>query len=98
MLTNNYGTQWRTQKVSEGGPNFRHNRVTSQINLESAEGTTIIGSSRACLGKMLQNYTQKYAFSYWSNRKLLENQKSVRVCFEIQAEPQILAENQLCFY
>ena len=37
--------QWRTQKVSKGGPKFRHNPVTSQINLGSAEGTTIIGWS-----------------------------------------------------
>ena len=35
----------RTQNVSEGGPKFCRNRVTSQINLESAEGTTIIGWS-----------------------------------------------------
>ena len=38
-------TQWRTPKVSERGPKFCHNRVTSQINLGSAEGTTIIGWS-----------------------------------------------------
>ena len=37
--------QWRTQKVFEGVPKFRHNRATSQINLGSAEGTTIIGWS-----------------------------------------------------
>ena len=37
--------QWRAQKVSEEGPKFCHNRVTSQINLGSTEGTTIIGWS-----------------------------------------------------
>ena len=38
-------TQWRTQKISEGGK-FSHNRVTSQINFKgSAEGTTILGRS-----------------------------------------------------
>ena len=37
--------QWRTQKVSEWGSKFRHNRVTSQINLRSGEGMTIIGWS-----------------------------------------------------
>ena len=43
---NTYG-QWRTQKVSEGGPKFRHNRVTSQINfIGSAEGTTVLEWSR----------------------------------------------------
>ena len=32
--------QWRTPKVSEEGPKFRHNRVTSQINFKGrAEGT-----------------------------------------------------------
>ena len=45
FLCNVYNIQWRTQKVSEGAPKFCHNRVTSQINLGSAEGTTIIGWS-----------------------------------------------------
>jgi len=32
-----------------GGRNFRHNRVTSQINFRgSAEGTTILGDPGAC--------------------------------------------------
>jgi len=36
--------QWRRQNISEGGANFRHNRVTSQINFRgSDEGTTILG-------------------------------------------------------
>jgi len=38
--------QWRTQKISDGGSKFRHNRVTSQINFRgSAESTTIQGGS-----------------------------------------------------
>jgi len=41
--------QWRTQKISEGGAKFRHNRVTSQINFRgSAEGTTNLGGPRPC--------------------------------------------------
>ena len=28
----NVESKWRTQKVFEGGPEFRHIRVTSQIN------------------------------------------------------------------
>ena len=34
-------TQWRTQKISEEGAKFHHNRVTSQINFR----TTIVGGS-----------------------------------------------------
>jgi len=38
--------QRRTQKISEGGAKFRHNRVKSQINFRgSAEGTNILGGS-----------------------------------------------------
>ena len=34
-----FANQWRTQKVPEGWPKFRHNRMTSQINfMGSAEG------------------------------------------------------------
>ena len=41
--------QWRTQKISDGGSKFRHNRVTSQINFRgSAESTTIQGGPGAC--------------------------------------------------
>jgi len=29
-----FGVQWRTQKIPEGGK-FRHNRVTSQINFRT---------------------------------------------------------------
>ena len=40
-------SQWRTQKISEGGK-FRHNRMSTQINFRgSAEGTTILGGSAA---------------------------------------------------
>ena len=46
------------------GPKFLHNRVRSQIKLESGEGTTIIGWSRGMPGKILQNYTQRYAVWY----------------------------------
>jgi len=46
-------TQWRTQKISEGGAKFRLNRVTSQINFRM----TILGGPGACPGKILQNYT-----------------------------------------
>ena len=37
-------TQWRTQKISEGGAKFRLNRVTSQINFRM----TILGGPGAC--------------------------------------------------
>ena len=41
--------QCRTQKISEGEANFRHNRVTSQINFRgSAEDMTILEGSEAC--------------------------------------------------
>jgi len=47
--SSNLCIQWRTQKISEGGAKFRHNRVTSQINFRgSAEGTTILGGPGAC--------------------------------------------------
>ena len=48
------------------------------------------------LGKF-RKIIPKSTFSYRSNRKLLENQKSVCICFEIQGEPRILTKNQLCF-
>jgi len=41
--------QWHTQKISEGGAKFCHNRVTSQINFRgSAEGTTILEGPSTC--------------------------------------------------
>ena len=67
------------------GPKFRHNRVTSQINLGSAEGTTIIGWSGGMPRKNFAKLHQKYAFLYQSNRKVLENQKSVRICLKSRA-------------
>ena len=59
------------------GPNFCHHRVTSQINLGSAKGTTIIGWSGGMPRKNFAKLHQKDAFSYRSNRKLFENQKNV---------------------
>jgi len=47
------------RKFPREGQSSRHNRATSQINFKgSAEGTTILGAP----GKILQNYTYKYAF------------------------------------
>ena len=38
--------QWRMQRVSKGGPKFRHNPVTSRIKfMRSAECKTILGWS-----------------------------------------------------
>jgi len=42
-LTRHACLQWHTQKISERGANFRHNRVTSQIKFRV---TTILGGSR----------------------------------------------------
>jgi len=50
--------QWRTQKISEGGAKFRHNRVTSQINFR----TTIVEGSGSMppgkFGKITPKNTQ----------------------------------------
>ena len=70
--------QWRTQKVSEGGPKFRHNRVTLQINLGSAEGTTVIGWSGGMQWKHFAKLHLKFScileasFSIMLLRDLLE--------------------------
>jgi len=56
LRVNDVCSQWRTQKIFEGGSSFRHNRVTSQSNFRgSAEGTTILGGS----GGMPQEYFAK---------------------------------------
>jgi len=45
-LKQHVSNQWCTQKDSEGGAEFRHNRVTSQITFGgSAEDTTVLGGS-----------------------------------------------------
>jgi len=49
-------SQWRTQKIPEGGK-FRHNRVTSQINFR----TTILGGSGACPRENFAKLHKKYA-------------------------------------
>ena len=46
----------------QGGPKFCRNRVTSQINLESAEGTTIIGWSGDVPRKNFAKLHLRYAF------------------------------------
>ena len=45
-----------------GGPMFRHNRVTSQMNLGNAEGMTIIGWSGSMPRKHFAKLHLKYAF------------------------------------
>ena len=62
-------TQWRTQKVSLGGLNFRRT-VTPQINImESAEGKPIVGWW--CPGKKLQNYSKNTRFYAFCKQVLL---------------------------
>ena len=50
-----------------GGLKFCRTDVTPQIHImESAEGKTIVGGSRACSGKNLPNYTKNTRFrAHW---------------------------------
>jgi len=67
-------SQWRTQKISDGGASFRHNRVTSQINFQGrAEGRPFQGGPGSMApGKFCKITLKNTHFcAFW--KQVLEN-------------------------
>ena len=82
--------QWRTQKVSS-----RSYDVTNQF-----EECGRHDHYRVVLRHAQKNFAKlhlKIRIFVPVKSEPLENQKNVRICFEIQGKPRILPKKQLCF-